>query len=270
MNVLSIPQLFAKEGDTRVSLLRTRLDDFYARENYPAFHGANDQGPFWQPIKAIVAQRLAKRNGSNDKLRILEIGAGCTNFANFLGELRQEVEFHVQDITDRNVEYLNSQADHVHIMPITSLSGSFDIIFATFVWEHITNPRACLDHLLSLTSAGGSLILASPRYDFPFYISPSSRHLAKWEQIAIGCWIAWKRLVTMITWSPQFLIHLEPAILHMPWFCDADAVHWVSFWDLRLYLRGKYNLRQIPLSLQGYYGQIWETLCLLFVEIRKQ
>lgn len=269
MNVLSIPQLFGKEGDIRVSRLRARLDDFYAKENYPAFHGANDQGPFWQPIKAIVAQRLTSRTDSNGKLRILEIGAGCTNFANFLGELRQDVEFHVQDITYRNVEYLNSQADQVHIMPITSLGGSYDIIFATFVWEHITNPKECLDHLLSLIGEEGSLILASPRYDFPFYISPSARHLAKWEQVAIGCFIVWKRLVTLITQSPQFLIHLEPAILHMPWFCDADAIHWVSVFDLRLYLRGKYNLKQIRLSLQGYYGQIWETLCLLFVEIRK-
>jgi 2-polyprenyl-3-methyl-5-hydroxy-6-metoxy-1,4-benzoquinol methylase len=266
----SAPGTFAQEGDTRVQDLRLRLEQFYAKENYPAFHEGNNHVIFWKPLKDTVERHLSSRSGATGKLKVLELGAGRTTFADLLGPARREVDFHVQDITDRNLDYLKSQADEVHIQPLTSLKGSYDLIFSTFVWEHLTNPRECLDHLLTLLTPGGSLMFIAPRYDFPFYVSPSCKHLSKLQRFSVSFWIMWKRLQTIITRKPLFLIHTDPAILHTPWFRDADAIHWVSAWDLKFYLGANYNLRRIRFPMEGYYGQIWEKFCLLFVEIQSK
>jgi hypothetical protein len=80
----------------------------------------------------------------------LEVGAGRTGFANLLGNMRRQLEFHVQDITERNQEYLNTVADKVWLCRPTDIRGTYDIIFSTFVYEHMTRPRATRQHLLTM------------------------------------------------------------------------------------------------------------------------
>jgi len=40
-----------------------------------------------------------------------------------------------------------------------------------------------------------------------------------------------------ISKEPQFLINLNPAVFHAPWFRDADAVHLVSRCDIEMWHR---------------------------------
>ncbi|MEM9213299.1 MAG: methyltransferase domain-containing protein [Cyanobacteria bacterium P01_F01_bin.150] len=111
---------------------------------------------------------------------IFEFGAGCTRFSWHLeSDLRSKVSYDVQDVTYVNFDYLKEEADSAHIGKIQDVDNNYDIIFSTFVWEHITDPQSTLQHLLILLKPGGSIFIVSPRYEFPFYISPSEKHLSK-------------------------------------------------------------------------------------------
>lgn len=264
MNSITIN--FGSEYDAQAKEVRSALDEFYSKtQEYDAFQEPNSQPVFWQPIKDAIKLHLEKTGSCN----ILEFGAGCTAFGDYLQEIRHLVKFDVQDVTVSNREYLLTQADNVHICDLCTIEKKYDIIFSTFVWEHITNPRSVIDHLLGLLNPGGSIFIASPRYDFPLYLSPSVKHLSKLERFKIALWLQWRRLLVLFTGHPDFLIHFSPAVFHRPWFRDADAIHWVSLWDLKSHLPKNIELERLRIPTIGFSSKIWEKYLLLFVKIRK-
>jgi SAM-dependent methyltransferase len=257
---------FATETDPRTSDLRRRLDQFYdSAADYASFEEPSEKPEFWGPIRDEALRILATQGGCD----ILEVGAGKTSFGSFLGERREGIRFHVQDVTGRHADHLRTQADAVHIGDVRTISMPYDIIFSTFVWEHVTTPKAVLDYLLSLLKPGGSLFIISPRYDFPFYVSPSVRHYWKPRRVQIAAWLLWRRLRVWAGAEADFMIHLNPALLHRPWFRDADAIHWASWWDLVRYLKGKWVVRRHRLAVTGLSRRLWEKYLLLFVQISR-
>ncbi|HMA93452.1 MAG TPA: hypothetical protein VKP30_12245, partial [Polyangiaceae bacterium] len=137
-------------------------------------------------------------------------------------------------------------------------------------WEHITNPAETLGYLLRMLSPGGRLIVASPRYDFPFYIPPSARHYTSYEQVMLTLWLTWKRLQAIWCEDARFLIHLDPAVLRSPWYRDADAVHWVSRWDIRRALPPGYGARWLqPQCRANIRQRLFFEFMLLFVEVSR-
>jgi SAM-dependent methyltransferase len=258
---------FCDEADPSVLVLRQWLDDFYTqKKDYKGFVGPQDKPDLWEPITDVVRRRLADKG----KCRILEFGAGLAGFGRHIESMRDRVAFEVQDVTPLNEEALRSQADNVHIGNVLEINHEFDVIFSTFVWEHITNPREVLNHLLNILAPGGSLILAAPRYDFPFYVSPSIRHYSRLKQVLIGLRLWGKRVRVLLGGRPDFLIHTDPAVLHVPWYRDADAVHMVSAFDLKRSLPTGYRLRQLRLPVAGMWRRFWEKYLLLFVEIQRK
>lgn len=258
--------MFCTEDDFRVLDLRKRLDNFYAStKEYTAFHEPNLKPEYWQPIKAAAMECLA----SKGQCRILEFGAGCTGFGTYIKDIRNRVIFDVQDVTAANKHYLSSQADEVHICDVREVQNKYDIIFSTFVWEHVTTPKSVIAHLLNLLNPEGRIFIASPRYDFPFYLSPSAKHLSAFKRVKLSIWLMYRRLLVMLGNRPKFLIHLDPALFYGPWFRDADAIHWVSLWDLKRYLPKGVELRRLHIPAGGLKGRIWEKFCLLFIEIKK-
>ncbi|PYU01221.1 MAG: hypothetical protein DMG38_04190 [Acidobacteria bacterium] len=261
----SVGTLFASEHDPRLVQLEHRLRGFYAScQSYDAFKTVNSKPEFWAPIRANIAQMAAR-----GQCRVLEVGAGRTGFAAYLGEeLRGRVFFAVQDVVDRNAEHLFAVADRVYIGEITRISERYDVIFGTFMFEHLTRPKATLRHLLTILRPGGSVFLACPRYDFPFYISPTARHLSRVRQLVIAAWLVLERLRVLGGGQPRFLIHLDPAIFHKQWFRDADAVHWVSLWDLKQLLRNDAVVQRLQLGGRGLRHHFWARFLLMFVQIQ--
>ncbi|MCU0515830.1 MAG: methyltransferase domain-containing protein [Oscillatoria sp. Prado101] len=259
--------LFGFEGEPGCIELRKRLDAFYeSTREYTAFHQPNSKPEFWKPIKAAVEECLVRQG----QCRILEFGAGRTGFGDYLGDIRHKVIFDVQDITALNREYLSKEADNVFICDIQIIKHSYDIIFSTFVWEHITTPREALDLLLNLLNPGGSIFIASPRYDFPFYLSPSARHRSRFERFKIGVWLSYRRLKVILGGQPDFLIHLDPSLFYSSCFRDSDAIHWVSIWDLKRFLKSRnFKAHALPLKAQGIKAWFWQKFLLLFVRISK-
>jgi SAM-dependent methyltransferase len=254
------------ENTAVAAALARRMREFYeAIADYDAYAESSQQPVFWAPIKRELEQRAARGLPS----RVLEFGAGRTGFPAYLGPLRAKVEFHVQDITERNREDLAQKADKLWFEPLERLEGAYDVVFSTFVWEHLSRPRASLHALLRLLAPGGTLYLASPRYDLPGYVPPSARHLTRARQLALASWLSARRLRVALGGAPDFLLHAAPACLSVPWFRDADAIHWVSRFDLRL-LEPEYRIEDIDVPVSGLKQWVWAKFALLFVRIRRR
>lgn len=218
--------------------LRARLDEFYGRAaDYTAFQSPSDQRNCWEPIVPDIKNRLEKSSGS--RVKVLEVGAGKTGFGRFLREqnLRDCVEFHVQDVTRFNETWLKNEADVTCFGDILSgeLSSGYDIIFSTYVLEHVTNPFQHLEKIWSLLAKNGRLFIFSPRYDLPGYLCPSARHLGGLKRLQFMMRAGWARVQALVFSKPQFLIQTDLAAFHGPFYLDADAVHWVSLHDLKIW-----------------------------------
>ncbi len=153
---------------------------------------------------------------------------------------------------------------------MSSIDTSYDVIFSTFVREHVTNPKELLQHGLQLLKPDGRLILASPRYDFPFYIPRSARHYSRAQQVHLGLWLLLQRGLSRWSRNSRFLIHLDPAVLSKPWYQDSDAVHWPSLRDVRYATPPGYALRRLsPVGPRSLRFEFFCRFLLLFVEFRR-
>jgi SAM-dependent methyltransferase len=257
------PLHLTQEDDPEVINLRKRMDAFYASSaEYPAFQQPSCNPEEWAYVKEAILQKLLVAENCN----VLEFGAGRTGFPSWLGGLRKSIRFTAQDVTSSNADYLQSQTDDVQIGKIGDLRGSFDVIFSTFVLEHLSDPKHTLEALLRLLKPGGTLLLFSPRYDFPFYLSHSADHYGWLQRIRIALYVCWKRLATVVTRRPAFIIHADPALLHLDWRMDRDAIHWASLIDLKMFFRDRGRVRK--LSIRSGSVKDWCVKNLLRINLR--
>ena len=236
---------------------------YNTNQDYPAFSAETSKPEIWAPIKKEILKIIEKKG----ECRILEFGAGKTGFSKYLGETRKLTLFDVQDITNSNLIFLNTIADNVFSAEITKISQKYDIIFSTFVWEHLHNPKVCLDHLLTLLENKGSLFIISPKYDFPLYLSNSAKHLSPLKKLFIGMWLFFRRLRQKILQKPDFLIHTDPALFHLPFFRDIDAIHWVSEQDIKYSISSTHMIKKIDFETHGIKELFWKYFLLMYIRI---
>lgn len=218
--------------------LRQQLDLYYEKvDDYLAFASISLQIDCWTHIESNIRKRSKDNQG--EKIHVLEVGAGRSGFSKHLKEqgVRDMIHYWTQDVTSQNEAYLASQADHVLLKDISEISDEnrFSIIFSTYVLEHVANPAVHLSQLYNLLSDQGSLFIFCPRYDLPGYLCPSSRHLSLFTRLAFEVKRSVARFRSLVYKRPAFLIQTDLAAFHQPFFPDADAVHWTSLVDLRLW-----------------------------------
>jgi SAM-dependent methyltransferase len=220
------------------------MQAYYAAvPDYPAFHAPSHHPLEWRYVLADVRSRAPTAQAP---VSILEFGCGRSGFPawlrNQLVTVAPEVAVHVtcQDVTAANVAYLEQVADAVLIAPLEESvlpAASFDIIFSTHCLEHVARPEQLLQTLLGLLTPGGSLLLFAPRYDQPFYLSPSSGNLSIVQRFLLSLRLLLIRLVSRLRRRPSFVIDTSPVCLDRPFRRDEDAIHWVSNHDLDLFAR---------------------------------
>ena len=253
----------------QLSQLEGRMQAYYAAvPDYPAFHAPSHHPLEWRHLLAEV-QRRSIRGG--EPVAILEFGSGRSGFS---GWLRQQLgsdgtaplSITCQDVTATNQAYLQEVADQVLIAPLAKgvlPPASFDLIFSTHCFEHVARPEALLHTCISLLKPGGALLLFTPRYDLPFYLSPSCVNLPPGSRLLLGLRLLLIRWITRLRGKPAFVIDTTPACLDRPFVRDADAIHWVSEHDVQLFAR-RHNLsfsrldvsqRAAPPSKQWFIDQ---------------
>ena len=151
---------------------------------YTALESPSEQKPcrknIWGKIKQLITE--------GREVRVLEMGARRSGFGIFLLKqgLRDSCIWVAQDVTVQNKEWLEVNADEIFLGDIETfiIDGEYDIVFSTFVLEHVVNPSDHLKRLAKLVKpACGILFIFCPRYDLPFYLTPSSRHLNIFNKI---------------------------------------------------------------------------------------
>jgi SAM-dependent methyltransferase len=247
--------------------------EFYNLRNiseiYTAFRGDGDNNEgFFDNIRENIVTRI-----SNDKkrCRILEIGPGAVDRSEQFADIRDRVELDVYDVTSANREILKKWADNIYIGgKLPNLKVKYDVIFSFFCYEHICEPRDFLDEAISCLREGGSLFIVAPRYDFPFYLSPSSRHLKCSGKICLSFWLLFQRINALLFERPKFIVHLDPALFHENKFRrDIDAVHWVSRFDLDLYVKRKEGatVEHISSRSNSLIEFLWKKYFVLYSKI---
>lgn len=260
--------------------LEQRMQSYYAAvPDYPSFHTPSHHPLEWRHVLAEV-----RRIGCRDiPITILEFGCGRSGFPAWLrdqlaaeGTSSSKVSITCQDVTPTNQAWLHQEADHVMISPLVQdilPPESFSIIFSTHCLEHVARPEQLLNTLQNFLKPGGSLLLFAPRYDLPFYLSPSSSNSTLLSRLLIASRLLLIRLLSRLRGRPAFVIDTNPACLDRPFVRDADAIHWVSAHDLRLFAGRnelEYSLLDVkhrvsPLSKQGMI----DTFCKLAVRLQK-
>lgn len=226
----------------QLSQLEERMQAYYAAvPDYPAFHAPSHHPLEWRHLLNEVRRRNA--GGRGEPVAILEFGCGRSGFPSWLrqqlgSDATALVTITCQDVTATNQAYLQEVTDQVLIAPLAEgvlPPGSFDLIFSTHCFEHVARPEALLHTCISLLKPGGALLLFAPRYDLPFYLSPSCVNLPSLSRLLLGVRLLLIRWITRLRGQPAFVIDTNPACLDRPFMRDADAIHWVSAHDLRLF-----------------------------------
>lgn len=272
----------------QLAQLEQRMQSFYATvPDYPSFISPSHHPLEWRHVLAEV--RCS--NGCRDiPIKILEFGCGRSGFPAWLrdqlaaeGISSSMVSITCQDVTPTNQGWLTQEADHVLISSLAQdvlPPESFSIIFSTHCLEHVARPEQLLTTLQDLLKPGGSLLLFAPRYDLPFYLSPSSFNLTLLQRLPLALRLLLIRWVTRLRGRPAFVIDTNPACLHRPFRRDADAIHWVSVHDLRLFARWnklEYSLLGIkhrvpPATPPPLMSKQWviDLFCRLAVRLHKE
>jgi len=259
-------QVSMREDDPRRHELAERLRAFYKTvKSYPGYE-AETTNELWWPL---IGQRIREFIEAKGTCKVLEIGAGRSNFGQSLGPLRGSVVYHAQDIVDRNVALLQQRADDVLVGELSALNATYDVIFSTFVFEHMPEPQRALRRMLDLTGPGGSVFIVSPRYDLPFYVPPSLRRTSRANQVRVMLWLAIRRARARLGIRTEPVVHLRPAALAGEWFRDSDAVHWVSRYDLRTMIPDGWEVRRVQPNTKGVWQWFWARFMILAVELRR-
>jgi SAM-dependent methyltransferase len=214
--------------------LAAGLRKFYdTTRDYVVFQSPSQHDQSWEFLIQEARERI-RRDGEK-RVRILEVGAGRSGLARYLSaqNLREKVYLHAQDVTLANQSWLKEEFNEVTIGDLKEVKGTFDLVISTYVFEHTVDPAGFLGAMWERTVPGGVIYLFCPRYDLPFYLPRAADHLGLARKIVIGLYVQWRRLLTRITSRPAWLVQKDPAVFHLPFFRDRDAVHWVSWWDIR-------------------------------------
>jgi SAM-dependent methyltransferase len=258
--------------------LRRRLDEFYASTtSYSAFSETFKAEDRQMELHELIFPLLRGNGGGNSagngagaRTRVLELGAGRPTFPQNLGERRAAVEYHAHDVTAANADYLAKVADRFFIGDCSQIQGSYDLIFSTFVVEHLASPEAFLAEVKRLLAPGGTHVLFCPRYDMPGYVCPSLRHLGRLGRWRASAFMTATRLMAVLDGKTRFWLNLDPAVFHRPWFRDADAVHLVSRRDIERWHRANgFEVRRLYPRFHGWRDRIVKRYLLVALACRK-
>jgi hypothetical protein len=99
-------------------------------------------------------------------------------------------------------------------------------------------------------------------------MTPSSSHLPKLTKLSFILTSSLARIKTILTGRPEFLVQNDLAAFYQPFFTDADAVHWVSLFDLRAWASSlNANLRTLEIGKPQVFSKDWIVKRMLTVGV---
>ncbi|WP_159460304.1 class I SAM-dependent methyltransferase [Tistlia consotensis] len=244
--------------------LEARLAAFYAAdEGYFEFAESLDHSRFYEALRPHIEAAMTERR----RLRVLEFGAGRSGFPDWLEAvgLRQRIELTAQDVTALNRDWLAARCEAVLLGDAAEglAGGPYDLIFSTFVYEHLVRPDRVVEACVSALAPGGLLAIFSPAYVMPGYVPPALRARPRAQGLTVTLFLWLQALKVRLGGRPNFWVAAEPALFERGYFVDADAVHLVAPADLDRLLAGRAVRRPLRLPAQGLADWVWSRFLLL-------
>jgi 2-polyprenyl-3-methyl-5-hydroxy-6-metoxy-1,4-benzoquinol methylase len=262
----------AQSVDARLSDVERRLSSFYTENSEYYEEASGKKDPIYHPLLSVLAR---KRGSVNRPLKVIELGAGRTSFPAFVRESKvfteADIDFLAHDINGTNSDFYEEH-DIKYIIgdwEKVSQHAPFDVLFCTYVYEHLVSPHLFLENATRSLSDNGSLVIVCPKYVVPGYVPPAIRWLPSWQQHALTCRLSLSNLGAMFLKRPKFWICTDAAFSHRPFRRDYDAVHMVSSGDLRAYLEPRFSVRSFPLLRGTWKERLLDKAMLMSVIIER-
>lgn len=234
--------------------LRRKLDHFYDTTNqYEAFQGTYDRSDLYGALTRLLGN---PQRDQSPQVRVLELGAGRSGFPVYAKKNGVSVQYVAHDVTASNRDYFEGLADEILVCDIADIpviGEGYDLIFSTYVLEHVSNPREFLENVRRLLRPGGWHVIECPRYDMPGYVCPSLRHLPRIQQLVLSTKLSASRAASSVKGTTSFYVNVDPAVFHTDhWFRDSDAVHLVGRGDLvRWHRNNGFHVEPLDLPVTG-------------------
>ena len=231
---------FNKFKKKELEILNNKIFKFYSEGNYIPYNKiTNHKKTLWKSIYKELREQLLT---SKKKIKILEIGAAKTGFAHFLKEKKiyKHIDFYCFDITKNNQKwYQRINCKKSFYKDLDLINHKFDIVFSSYVLEHVVYMEKFLNKNINLLTENGKLYINCPRYDLPLYLNPGCRHINFLSKIKIALIQIFYRTITLIFKKNYFLITNDLSIFHKPYFSDADSMNWVSKFEISNFFDNK-------------------------------
>ena len=115
------------------------------------------------------------------------------------------------------------------------------------------------------------MVIQCPRYDFPLYFPPCWDHLPLLVKLWQTLRLAGSDLAAAGGRAAgRFTIFSDPAIFHLPFVRDRDAVHRVRKSDLRWLFGARAHVREFALAPGSFKDWIVKNLLTLRVILEKR
>ena len=155
-------------GDADRSGAKNAYDEQYFKETYGC-DGLKRFGMHWWSVRwhAAMVRRCMRAIGGR---RVLEIGCG---HGFMLARLERDYETYGVDISGYAIDQVENfapnsictVADIEQELPEHLKAGSFDMVVAKYVFEHLADPPAAMRRVASLLRPGGMLFFSVPNTD---------------------------------------------------------------------------------------------------------
>ena len=243
---------FHNYSKKELAVLNSKIFKFYKDNTYGPFVKTTDHsspGGLWR----FIAQEIKKDYQKNKKkIKILEIGAAKTGFANYLikNKIYNCVDFYTFDITKKNQAWYKKIKCKKSFFKNLNIKYKFDMVFSSYVLEHIVHPEKFLKKNINLIKKNGKIFIACPRYDLPFYLNPGCKHSSPLVKLNFAIKHIFYRFITIVFKKNFFLTHDDLAIFHKPYFVDANSMHWVSKFELINFFKER-NFKTFSLNVNS-------------------
>lgn len=205
----------------------------------------NSYDPYWESIESGALSLSGDRQRAFEFIpharaaRVLDLGCGNATNGKWLKDKCGYVGI---DVSLRALERALCRPAPLVCGDAEALpfkTGAFDAVVATFVTEHLVDPRGTLQEVCRVVRKGGRIILLGPSWDFPFWYPNSLK--------TRGCKPWWRLFYTVRRLAGQlagwffknfpFYRVSNPDVFQVGYTYDEDAVYIVWGYEIVAHLR---------------------------------
>jgi ubiquinone/menaquinone biosynthesis C-methylase UbiE len=231
--------------------LSTALQTFYNSDVARSYFGLAEEANADEAAYSFH-RRIIDAMSAGDA--VVDLGCGSAHMMKEIGPSRVTytgVDWSAQQVRSNEERYAGYQA----VFRAASLystglpSASFDVVFSTYVIEHLVWPHLFLREMMRLLRTGGTGVVLAPEFrtfgripslDYGAPIAPLKEKIAR-RQIRSVARHAWRRYVVfpraIRNHFPRqrfpFLINCAPTCLSGRYYSDNDAVYFVDSREIR-------------------------------------